>query len=569
MKRLLLLSGGILLLSSGFAFAMVAPSGAVVQDSFPDTPEGWVKLYEEDAQKCLNEAYDLNREIQRTRGQIAETQGAVLMVMAFTYLQRDYEKACRDYHFYRRLAQQAQKDIPTPTPTPTPIPTTSSPDSRAPRRLPSPAGTGTVPLWPREENDLHVKFITDQKRKLRELKEKADKLIKEANDFLNKAKSSKPKPPKPGYKTEFDSISGLLIVKFTTPAGVLRVHLPADMRAGDTVSGSIIPEPNAQTKEERSRNRTGLSQYQLVIANSRPGANAFILKLFRKTNPAANPGTGSNLDPSEPCACPFDLTFSQTGQVVTVKQTASTPTGADAPANCVDGCPSFLVYGSELDNRSGDPTIKEAGYFDSLTEAQIDQIYDMKDTAQPPSEPKPSEFRLPTIGQNGSLIEIKGPFDGNLRTTDIRIGGQPVIKLAESPRSCIFKSPEQSFGPADITLKEDNVETKGTYRNLGVRLSAPKTSLLKGETTSVTIEVSGLAGIKEDVPLHLEAQGVINMDGGNYQYLTIRPQDVRPDGRYTTARTITGQQAGGFGVTATVMDPARDSKTNLNKTQID
>ena len=102
-------------------------------------------------------------------------------------------------------------------------------------------------------------------------------------------------------------------------------------------------------------------------------------------------------------------------------------------------------------------------------------------------------------------------------------------------------------------IKEGDVKTLAPYRNVGVRLSAPKTNLLKGERTTLTVEVSGLEGIKEDVPLQLDSKGVITMDGGNFQNLRIKPPEITPAGIYTTDRMITGVQAGGFTVTATVI----------------
>lgn len=350
-----------------------------------------------------------------------------------------------------------------------------------------------MPGWPRDDsNDAHVRFTQEQERKLRELRDEKNKLFKEINDYI---KTAKPRPPKRGFKVGFDSTSGLFIVNFTTPAGVVRVYLPDDMRAGDTISGSAIAEPNGQTKEERARNLAALNRYQLMVESS---DTKFLYSV--------------------------DFDFPQHRGVL-IKMPDSSP---GVTVNLKDTARGVEVASAII------PV--------STTESK----------ATRPQTPTPNDFNLPTIGQNGSSVEIKGPFDGNLRTTDIKVGGQPVTKLAESPRSCVFTSPDQNFGPADITLKENNVETKRPYRNIGVRLSAPKTSLLKGETTSVTIEVSGLQGIKEDVPLHLESKGVINMAGGNYQYLSIRPQDVT-DGRYTTTRAITGQQAGSFGVTATVL----------------
>ena len=555
MRRIFLLCGLGLFLWSGIAYTANAPhAGVVPQGDYPSTPEGWAKRYEEDARKCQLEAYDLHRELQDTRKMVVESNGEPMFVWRMNTLKEEYKSACFWYHVWVEHAGRERAGIPTPTPTPTPAPTPTTTNPGDPQRKPTPSsGSGEMPVWPRDDpNDAHVRFTREQERKLRELRDKKNKLIKEINDYLKKVKSAKPKQPQPGYKTEFDSTSGLLIMKFTTPQGVLKVYLPADMRAGDTISGSVTPEPNGETKEERARNRAALNQYQLTIANSRPGANDLILKLFRRKPPTANTGTVTNSGRSEPCACPVGFSLSASGQLVSVEQPANVSGSAES-APCVEGCPSFLAYGSALDNAGGDVTTMEAEYLNPLTEAQIDQLYDMKDSAQPPSEPKPNQFRLPTLGQNGSSVEIKGPFDGDLRTTDIKIGGQPVIKLAESPRSCIFKSPEQNFGPADITLKENNDKTKGTYRNIGVRLEAPKTSLLKSESTTMTAEVSGLQGIQKDVPLHLEASGVINMAGGNYQYLNIRPQDVKPDGRYTTTRTITGQQAGAFNVTATVV----------------
>jgi len=364
-----------------------------------------------------------------------------------------------------------------------------------------------MPVSPRDEQ---VEFIKEQERKLGELRDEKNKLFKEIDDYLKKAKSAKPNQPKPGFKVEFDSTRGLINVNFTTPAGVVRVYLPDDMRSGDTISGSVVAEPNGQTDEERAMNRKALNSYQLMIASQKAE------ELGQKNQPRTTFGG------------PF----------------GSSPDGAIWTFHALwDPGPCTL---SVVEVASGKEMARVTIPL-STTESK----------ATRPQTPTPNDFNLPTIGQNGSSVEIKGPFDGNLRTTEITVGNQPVIKRTETPRGCTFQSPEQSFGPADITLKENNVEAKGTYRNLGVRLNAPKTSLLKGETTIVTIEVSGLEGIKEDMPLHLESRGVINMAGGNYQYLQIRPQDVKPDGRYTTTRAITGQQAGGFGVTGTVIDFAR------------
>jgi hypothetical protein len=173
-------------------------------------------------------------------------------------------------------------------------------------------------------------------------------------------------------------------------------------------------------------------------------------------------------------------------------------------------------------------------------------------------------FIIPPLGQTGRPLVITGPFDGNSSNTIIDFGLKPEMGneydvgleyelRAESPRKAVFEVLTNVTGPIGVKLKEGNVETKGTYRNVGVNLSAPKTNLLKGEKTTLTVQVNGLEGIKQSVPLTLEARGVITMVGGMYQPLVIQPSQVGAGGRYTTTRGITGVQTGGWEATATVI----------------
>jgi hypothetical protein len=148
---------------------------------------------------------------------------------------------------------------------------------------------------------------------------------------------------------------------------------------------------------------------------------------------------------------------------------------------------------------------------------------------------------------------ITGPFDGNSDNTIVKVGGQPVTPLAESPRRVVVESPTNVIGPVELSVKEGDKETKGTYRNVGVNLTAPKTSLQKGESTTLKVEVSGLQGITEPIPLHLTKGGVVTMQGGDVQTISINPPDVQSTGIFTTTRTITGVQTGVWIATATVV----------------
>jgi DNA-binding XRE family transcriptional regulator len=343
------------------------------------------------------------------------------------------------------------------------------------------------------------------------------------------------KASKLGFNVKTESNGRLWTATFTTPEGGLVLKLPDDLRAGDTVSGTVIANPKGQTEDERAKNLEKLNRYQLMIANQ------------TLTGPWGS-FTWSWLNPTpdwlKPKA-PFDQTFQPTGWALCPGQLMT----------CPQNTALFALLGTPYGGSGQVPFVPVAGT--PVPERLI----------TPPTESEShstDKIEPPTLGQGGRDVEVVRRFNGDLKDTEIRIGRQPATILAESPRSCIFKSPEANFGLTEITIKENNVETKGSYRNIGVRLTAPKTSLMKGEKTTVIIEVSGLAGITKDVPLQLDAQGVVNMQDGNSQYLRIRPQDISSDGRFTTKRMITAQQAGVFSVIATVLNP-RPSLVRLSE----
>lgn len=167
--------------------------------------------------------------------------------------------------------------------------------------------------------------------------------------------------------------------------------------------------------------------------------------------------------------------------------------------------------------------------------------------------PAIGDFKLPTLGAQGQAIEILGIFDGKFETTRIQIGGQDMQLLAESPRRLFFRNTSEQVGLNKIELREGDQLRQGTFRSLGIRLSAPKLNLLRGEGTTLTIVVTGLEDLRESVPLVIEnkSPGVISMAGGVYQTVMIAPDDVR-QGTYTTERGLTGITPGGFTITGTV-----------------
>jgi hypothetical protein len=302
---------------------------------------------------------------------------------------------------------------------------------------------------------------------------------------------------------------GLRVVTFDNAEGRVIVNLPDDMMAGDTISGTVIAEPKGNTEEERNRNRGVLNSYVIQIQDQN------------------FPVKGATIGP-------------------------------------------MVVRRMQMPTEPGMPPTDNS-FFDVFFQVSLDGVSRLGSARIPvPSSgavitPDPNQsFLIPPLGQTGRPLVIPGPFDGNSSNTTLRRAVQDFEKntenvsggfglIAESPRKAIFQSPTNVSGPMEITLNEGSTQTKGNFRNLGVNLTAPKTSLMKGESTELRVEINGLQGITQPVPLHLVKGGVVTMQGGDVQSMTIKPAEVQSNGTFTTTRTITGVQTGVWNATATVV----------------
>jgi CHAT domain-containing protein/tetratricopeptide (TPR) repeat protein len=167
----------------------------------------------------------------------------------------------------------------------------------------------------------------------------------------------------------------------------------------------------------------------------------------------------------------------------------------------------------------------------------------------------PTRFSVPTGGQQGRFIQIKGPSNGVSSPQDsLKIGEKIMPLLAESPRSLVVWNTSEALGLTNIALRENGVSTECPFRNVGIKLAAPKLNLIRGERTTLHVVVLGLTGLTGGQTLDLDntSPTVISMAGGDKQHINISPAEVKSDGTYSLDRTLTGIMAGGFGLTATV-----------------
>jgi hypothetical protein len=270
---------------------------------------------------------------------------------------------------------------------------------------------------------------------------------------------------------------------FQTPAGKVKVYLPSDMAAGDTISGTVVAEPAAaKDPQQQKKNSDELNGY--VVQLDRNRARVTDKQLHWKI-----------------------------------------------PAAIAAGVIPLL-----LKDAKGK----------SLAQSSI-QI-----ATTPAVFPA---FTIPNAAQVGRPIQIHGPFDGDSANTIVAINGSSAPVLVESPRQVVVQNPQSSPGATTVVISENGAATSGAFRNLRIDLTAPKTSLMRGEKTELTVAVQGLAGLTEPVPVRLRnlSPEVVELSGGNNQTIPVGP-GTAPTQTFT--RTLTGVSAGQFNIVADLVVPA-------------
>ncbi len=277
------------------------------------------------------------------------------------------------------------------------------------------------------------------------------------------------------------------MITFNTLQGQVIVSMPANVAAGDTISGSLSTLASDAPNAKQATNRNELTGYVVEVNEQRA-------KMYDK---------------------------------------------------------KFMYVVSETDVQNGlvVSLTNDAG---NMIGSAIAPCSKTQQVAVHPSILSANNFHIPAVGLQGDQISITGPFDGNSANTTCKIGENYLDVIAETPNQMIIFSPLDSKGLTSFTLVEKNIEKKSEYRNLGLQLSASKTTLVKGDQSILTLQLSGLENLKENVILHLVCTGAATMKGGNKQTIEIRPKDVQADGSCLKTRTLTGIEKGTFQVKVTV-----------------
>ena len=211
---------------------------------------------------------------------------------------------------------------------------------------------------------------------------------------------------------------GLHTVTVDTPQGGIKIYLPDDMAAGDTISGTVVAEPSGTNSEERRKNSDELNGYvvELEVEDKEVGETKIKEGKLKAVS------------------IPEDLSQGTTKIII------SDPKGEKVITTDIP-------------------------------------IQDSPHPLQYSAAPSSQDFKLPYIGQPGEPVQVQGPFDGSFDTTVLKIGGREAEVLAESPRKVIARIPGNITGSTEIRVVERGVESKGTINVVDVTIPAAKESL--------------------------------------------------------------------------------------------
>jgi len=295
---------------------------------------------------------------------------------------------------------------------------------------------------------------------------------------------------------------GLNTTVFQTPAGKISVNMPEDMSAGDTLTGTVVTEPEGKTPEEISQNQDEISGYVVEV------------KKAEAEDPTPPPVTAVKLPPPK-------KKKKDPPQI-----TCSGPPKSFTPFTC--GLPGLIPnIDITLGKGNGGPPICSMPIPIPQTPPPCTGCCSGPSSAPPPSGgcTPGGGCVLPTVGQCGHPVNIRCPGDGRTSDCGVKIGGQPATIMAASPRNVAAKSPGNVVGPTTIEVNKGGKVAKGTFNNLAVKLSCNKLVLKQGETTTVTVTVFGLRGLTKPVKLTLDnhTPDTVDMQGGNHQVIVINP----------------------------------------------
>lgn len=268
--------------------------------------------------------------------------------------------------------------------------------------------------------------------------------------------------PNEEVSADIASEDGLESVSFHTLNGVVEVDLPDDVASSDTLSGTVIAEPQGETEEEITQNQTQLNGYVVEIAKTeevkeppaavvaeRPG------KEPSKSAPKKEPGSSPAKDkPTSHSAADKPLVPDPYAvPPVISKKPPCISVSKDDHTFCCLVLPTTAYFSIVLKKKSGEEVCRQSVRANPAPKP-----------TSPISKSNPPACEIPQEATGGKPLVIPGKCDGRSATSKIKINGHLCKVLAESPRRQIVRIPKDLSGPCTIERSECGYVKKGTIR---------------------------------------------------------------------------------------------------------
>lgn len=293
-------------------------------------------------------------------------------------------------------------------------------------------------------------------------------------------------------RTKLRQVAGLHAVQFHLKEGAVEVLLPQDLGVGDTVSGSLLVHTAGPPGKKREKNRKKMARLGLRVGGlSRPAAS-------------------TSFGPVAVCAA---------------------VAGSELPVL------SCERSGDEL---SGEEHRIPVQLLNPRGKVMLEAWLPVAASPGPAS----AGFTYLPLGKAGEPMDIRGVFDGDVRTTRVTLEGHAAMPLAESPRRVVVRCPTTVLGLTRLELVEAGDSRSGPFRNLAVTVRFTKPALQAGERTILEVIVHGLEDLETALPLRVVSltPDTAQLERGPSQALTIHPREVQGGGVYPWVGTLVGIQ---------------------------
>ncbi len=183
---------------------------------------------------------------------------------------------------------------------------------------------------------------------------------------------------------------------------------------------------------------------------------------------------------------------------------------------------------------------------------------------------KTLQFVIPEVAPAGRPMSIAGPFDGDIGTTTVSVGGKPATVFVETPRRCVLQADTSFTGKKSVSVSDGGVVGEGSVFLPRINLTATKTALARGEKSTLTVTVQGLDDAPASlfpIPVELKNMSPSIIDMPAQMNFGVEYADVR-DGAWTRTVVVTASNPGSFVVTGLLFAVSmHDAKSAMTPAQ--